>query len=96
MLRPMFTRALVVAIASISIACGQAATLAEPTPTELLHKASANLTTAKTAHIEGTGSFAVTSGLSANNTSSKPRPPVPRALLFPTVRVPADSVEPPL
>jgi hypothetical protein len=55
---------LVVALASISLACGSAATLAEPSPSELLHTASANLTKAKTAHIDGTGSFAVSSGLS--------------------------------
>jgi hypothetical protein len=60
----MFLRALVVALASISIACGSAATLAEPSPSELLQKASANLTEAKTAHIDGTGSFAISSGLS--------------------------------
>jgi hypothetical protein len=60
----MFWRTLVVVLASISIACGGAATLAEPSPTELLQKASANLKDAKTAHIEGTGSFAISSGLS--------------------------------
>ncbi|MDP9274640.1 MAG: hypothetical protein M3O99_03465 [Chloroflexota bacterium] len=60
----MFWRGLVVVLASISIACGAAATLAEPSPGELLQKASANLTNAKTAHIEGTGSFAISSGLS--------------------------------
>jgi hypothetical protein len=64
MLGSMFWRGLLLVLAALAIACGQVATLAEPTPTELLHKASANLTTAKTAHIEGTGSFAVTSGLS--------------------------------
>ncbi len=51
-------------LAVLSIACGSAATLAEPSPTELLEKASANLTNAKTAHIDGTGSFAISSGLS--------------------------------
>jgi hypothetical protein len=64
MLRLMFWRALVVILASISIACGSAATLAEPSPSELLQTASANLTKAKTAHIDGTGSFAISSGLS--------------------------------
>jgi hypothetical protein len=64
MLSLMFWRAFVVVIASIGIACGQAATLAEPSPTELLQKASANLKNAKTAHIDGTGSFAISSGLS--------------------------------
>jgi hypothetical protein len=64
MLVPMFWRGLVVVLASISIACGSAATLAEPSPTELLQKASANLTNAKTAHIDGTGTFAISSGLS--------------------------------
>lgn len=48
----------------LAIACGQAATLAEPSPTELLQKASTNLKDAKTAHIDGTGSFAISSGLS--------------------------------
>ena len=48
----------------LAIACGQAATLAEPSPTELLQKASTNLRDAKTAHIDGTGSFAISSGLS--------------------------------
>jgi hypothetical protein len=51
-------------LAALAIACGPAATLAEPSPTELLQQASANLTNAKTAHIEGTGSFAISSGLS--------------------------------
>lgn len=60
----MFWRGLVVVLASIAIACGSAATLAEPSPTELLQKASANLASAKTAHIDGTGSFAISSGLS--------------------------------
>ncbi len=58
----MFSRGLVVVLASIAIACGAAATLAEPSPTELLQKASANLTNAKTARIDGTGSFAISSG----------------------------------
>ena len=52
------------ALAALAIACGSAATLAEPSPNELLQKASANLKKAKTAHIDGTGSFAVSSGLS--------------------------------
>jgi hypothetical protein len=51
-------------LAVLAIACGQTATLAEPSPSELLQKASANLTSAKTAHIDGTGSFAISSGLS--------------------------------
>ena len=50
-------------LAALTIACGSAASLAEPSPTELLQKASANLTNAKTAHIDGTGSFAISSGL---------------------------------
>jgi len=60
----MFWRSLVVVLASLAMACGSAGTLAEPTPGELLQKASANLTNAKTAHMEGTGTFALTSGLS--------------------------------
>ena len=64
MLTTMFWRGLIVVLASISIACGSAATLTEPSPSELLQKASANLTSAKTAHIDGTGSFAISSGLS--------------------------------
>jgi hypothetical protein len=59
----MLWRGLLVVLASLAIACGQAATLAEPTPTELLHKASANLTSAKTAHMDGTGSFAIGSAI---------------------------------
>jgi hypothetical protein len=55
---------LVALLAALSLACGQAATLAEPSPTELLLKASTNLKNAKTAHIDGTGSFAISSGLS--------------------------------
>ena len=51
-------------MAALAIACGSAATLAEPSPTELLQKASSNLKDAKTAHIDGTGSFAISSGLS--------------------------------
>lgn len=51
-------------LATLAIACGPAATLAEPSPAELLQQASANLTNAKTAHLEGTGSFAFSSGLS--------------------------------
>jgi hypothetical protein len=50
--------------AALAIACGQTATLAEPSATELLQKASTNLKDAKTAHIDGTGSFAISSGLS--------------------------------
>ncbi|MEK6226466.1 MAG: hypothetical protein AABM40_09270 [Chloroflexota bacterium] len=60
----MFWRGLVVLLASIAMACGSAATLAEPSATELLQKASANLTSARTAHIDGIGSFAISSGLS--------------------------------
>jgi hypothetical protein len=63
MLNPMFLRAVIVVLASISIACGPTATLAEPSPAELLQQASANLKNAKTAHIDGTGSFAISSGL---------------------------------
>jgi hypothetical protein len=59
----MFWRGMVVVLASISIACGPTATLAEPTPTELLAKASANLANAKTAHIDGTGTFAISTAL---------------------------------
>jgi len=54
---------LVAGLAAFAIACGSAATVAEPSPSELLQKASANLTQAKTAHIDGTGSFAISSGL---------------------------------
>lgn len=64
MLRPMFWRAVIATFASMAIACGQAATLAEPSPAELLQRASTNLKNAKTAHIEGTGSVAISSGLS--------------------------------
>jgi len=51
-------------VAALAIACGQPAALAEPSPTELLQKASTNLKDAKTAHIAGTGNFAISSGLS--------------------------------
>jgi hypothetical protein len=64
MLTKMFWRGLAIVLASISIACGSAATLIEPSPSELLQKASANMLNAKTAHIEGTGGFAISSGLS--------------------------------
>ena len=64
MLGSVFWRVLLVVLASLSIACGSVATLTEPSPTELLQKASANLTKAKSAHLEGTGSFAISSGLS--------------------------------
>src|SRR5438874_7571007 len=37
--------------------------LAAPSTTELLKKASTNLNDAKTAHIDGTGSFSISSGL---------------------------------
>ena len=60
----MFFRAAIAALAVISIACGQPAALAEPSPSELLQKASTNLKDAKTAHIAGTGNFAISSGLS--------------------------------
>jgi LppX_LprAFG lipoprotein len=55
---------LVGCLAALAIACGQPATLAESSPSELLQKASTNLKDAKTAHIAGTGSFSITSGLS--------------------------------
>jgi hypothetical protein len=64
MLCGMLLRVLAMLLACLAIACGQAATLAEPSPTELLQKASTNLKNAKTAHIDGTGSFAISSGLS--------------------------------
>lgn len=54
---------LVAVLAALAIACGPAGTLAEPSPTELLEKASTNLANAKTAHIEGTGSFAISTAL---------------------------------
>jgi hypothetical protein len=60
----MFWRAALIVLASIAVACGPAATFAEPSPTELLQAANANLAKAKTAHIDGTGSFAISSGLS--------------------------------
>ena len=66
MLTPVFWRAAAIGLASIAIACSETASLVEPSPTELLAKASANLTTAKTAHIDGTGSFAISSGLSVS------------------------------
>jgi LppX_LprAFG lipoprotein len=60
----VFLRGSIVALAVLAIACGQTAALAEPSPAELLQKASTNLKDAKTAHIQGTGNFAITSGLS--------------------------------
>lgn len=60
----MLWRAAITVLALISIACSQPATLVEPSPAELLQKASTNLKNAKTAHINGSGSFAVSSGLS--------------------------------
>jgi hypothetical protein len=60
----VFWRVATVVLASISMACSQVATLAEPTPSELLQKASTNFKNAKTAHIDGKGSFAISSGLS--------------------------------
>lgn len=62
--KEMVWRLFLIALASLAIACGSAGALGEPTPSELLQKASANLTNAKTAHIEGTGSFAVNSVVS--------------------------------
>src|SRR5437762_9191643 len=59
MLPKMFLRAALIVLASVAIGCDQVATLAEPSPTELLQKASANLAKAKTAHIDGGGSFAI-------------------------------------
>ena len=56
--------AALLAVAGLLLACGQVATLAEPTPVELLQKANANLKTAKTTHIEGTGSVALKGGMS--------------------------------
>jgi hypothetical protein len=55
---------LLAGLAVLAIACGPAASLAEPSPNELLQKASTNLRNAKTAHIDGTGRFAISSGLS--------------------------------
>jgi hypothetical protein len=55
---------LLAGLAALAIACGPVATLTEPSPSELLQQASANLRNAKTAHIDGTGSFAISSGLS--------------------------------
>jgi hypothetical protein len=59
----MFWRAAIIVFAALAIACGPPATLAEPSPTELLQSASTNLKNAKTAHVDGTGSFAISSGL---------------------------------
>ena len=59
----VFLRGAILVLAAVAIACGQPATLAEPSPTELLQKASTNLKEAKTAHIDGTGSFSISSGL---------------------------------
>jgi hypothetical protein len=64
MLRPVFGRAAILVFFVISIGCSQAASLVEPSPSDLLQKASMNLKSAKTAHIDGTGNFAITSGLS--------------------------------
>jgi len=64
MLAKMLWRAAAVVLASVALACGQTASIAEPSPTELLQKASTNLKDAKTAHIDGTGSFAINAGLS--------------------------------
>jgi hypothetical protein len=54
---------LAVLLASASLACSQVATLTEPSPGDLLQKATANLKTARTAHIDGTGSFAIKAGM---------------------------------
>jgi hypothetical protein len=51
------------AIAGLVLACGQVATLTEATPVELLQKANANLKSAKTTHLEGTGSIALKGGM---------------------------------
>ncbi|HEV8535223.1 MAG TPA: hypothetical protein VGR87_05805 [Candidatus Limnocylindria bacterium] len=55
---------LLVAVASVSIACSPIAALFEPSPRDLLQKANANFKSAKTAHVEGAGSFAIKDGLS--------------------------------
>src|SRR5919201_4321464 len=59
----VFSRGALTLIAAVSVACGSVAAVAEPSPTELLQKAGTNLKTAKTAHVEGTGSFGIASGL---------------------------------
>ena len=61
--RPVFWRSALALVAAVSVACGGVAAIAEPSPTELLQRASTNLKNAKTAHIDGTGSFGITSGL---------------------------------
>src|SRR5438874_524657 len=61
----MRIRAVLIAIAaSALLACGAVASLVEPSPGDLLQKASANLKSAKTTHIDGTGSFALKDGMS--------------------------------
>ncbi|TMC76539.1 MAG: hypothetical protein E6J09_09820 [Chloroflexi bacterium] len=63
----MRIRALVIAVAACSLlACGAVASLVEPSPGDLLQKASANLKTAKTTHIDGTGSFALKDGMNVS------------------------------
>src|SRR5438445_10616701 len=63
----MRMRAAVFALAPCSVrACGAVASLVEPSPGDLLQKASANLKTAKTTHIDGTGSFALKDGMSVS------------------------------
>jgi hypothetical protein len=59
-------RATFAVLVTLAIACSQPASLAEPSPTELLQKASANLRNAKTAHVDGTGSFGFASGLNVS------------------------------
>jgi hypothetical protein len=63
----MRIRALFIAIAASSLfACGAVGSLAEPAPGDLLQRAGANLKTAKTTHIDGTGSFALKGGMSVS------------------------------
>lgn len=61
--RRVFWRGALALVAAISVACGGVAAIAEPSPSELLEKASANLKNAKTAHIDGTGTFGISSGM---------------------------------
>jgi hypothetical protein len=60
----MFGRAAIGLLASVAIACGSAASQAELSPSDLLKKANANFQSAKTTHLDGTGSFSIKSGLS--------------------------------
>src|SRR2546430_4399292 len=63
----MRIRALVIAVGACSLlACGAVASLVEPSPGDLLQKASANLKTAKTTHIDGTGNFALKDGMNVS------------------------------